>query len=290
MQASQEPLFTHLLAQQWADAAQTPKPTALNTMLRYSGAHGCGRRMGYDWFDAHYSDPPTPASVFQAGVGTLVGEAAANAMIAKYGGVAELPSQINDWISGSADWASNDDPRSPSIGRTVYEHKMKSDYAFNKALGYKRGFGKASFTDPAGAPRDAIVQGGLNVLGIEKTYGVSVDALVVGVVSVQIVSVKENRLLDVSDFARFGAEWVIPREIWEPRALRELSRLGEFAEMMDLGYIPDRIALDDNSERVTLSPGGDNFPCPYCPYRALCSSDGKGQVKFSASHLVKRTK
>ncbi len=282
---SDSSLFTHLLADSWATKAQTPKPTAAGTMLRYSGAHGCGRRMGYDWFDAHYSDPPTAASIFQAGVGTLVGEAAADAMIARYGGVAELPSKVNEWISGSADWFALCTP----LGSVVYEHKMKSSYAFNKALGYKRNFGRVSLVDPEGAPSSAIAQAGMNALGIERSYDYGqVDAVVVGVVSTDIVSVTQNKSLMVNDFARFGAEWNIPREIWESAALSEISRLSEIAEAMDLGYLSDRVALDDDSKSIFLSPGSGQWQCDYCPYQKLCYKDGKGQLRVLDSKLTKR--
>lgn len=288
MQPVEAPLFTHLLAEKWAKKAQTPKPTALNTMLRYSGAYGCGRRMGYDWFEANYTEPPTPGSIWQALVGTLIGEAQAEAMIEVYGGFAELPSKVNEWISGSADWFSTTTP----LGPVVYEHKMKSSYAFNKAMGYKRAYGKASRTDPAGAPKDAVAQVAMNALGIERTHGYEIEWVTVGIVSNEVVSVMENAQINVSDYSRFLGEWHLNREVWEPIALREIDRLGEFAETMDLGYIPDRIALDDNSERVFLSPGGAKPPwqCRYCPFVSLCKSDGEGQVRVLDSKLVRREK
>ena len=280
-----KPFFTGLLAESWALAAQTPKPTALGTMLRYSGANGCGRRMGYDWFDALYTEPPTPASIFQAGVGTLVGEAAANAMIAKYGGEAEKPSKVNDWISGSADWFGEDTP----VGRVVFEHKMKSSYAFNKAMGYKRIGGKASRVGNGNPPPEAVKQAGMNALGIEATYGKPINSVVVGVVSTEIVSVMQNATLKVDDFARFGAEWSVPRDVWEPMALREIDRLMAFGEMLDLGYLPPRLAVGDGDVTVELDPHGTAWQCNYCPFRSLCHSDGDGTVRVLDSKMEHRT-
>jgi hypothetical protein len=280
----------------------------MGTPLRYSGAFGCGRQMGYNWFDAEFSNPPTAGSLFQALLGTIIGEAQANAMIAKYGGIAEVPSKVNEWISGSADWFSHTTP----LGTVVYEHKMKASYAFNKAMGYKRGFGKASLVDPEGPPLNAVVQAGMNALGIERTYpqfcadvnGTSladllilnepvptrVDAVIVGIVSADVVSVSQNKQINVSDLARFSAEWVIPRGTWEPAALKEIDRLGGFAEMMDLGYLPDRFALDDTGEHVELNPGGKNWQCGYCPFKDLCESDGSGQIRVLDSKLTRRVK
>ncbi|MGH9920206.1 MAG: hypothetical protein ACRD6W_15235, partial [Nitrososphaerales archaeon] len=238
----------------------------------------------YDWFEAEYSEPPTPASVFQAGVGTLVGAAAAEVMIERFGGTAELPSQVNEWLSGSADWAAQDTP----AGTVVYEHKMKSSYAFNKALGYKRAFGKASLLPTGGPPTEAVAQGAMNALGIEKTHGWSVDNLIVGVVSTEIVSVKENQQINVDDAARFSAEWLVPREVWEPAALKEINRLEQFRDTMDVGYMPDRFALDDDGNRSILTPGGSSWQCNYCPYVSLCQSDGEGQIRVNDSKLIRR--
>lgn len=304
MKPSNISLFTHLLAEEYAQKSHVPKPTAMGTPLRYSGAFGCGRQMGYNWSDAEFSNPPTAGSLFQAMLGTIIGEAQANAMIAKYGGIAEVPSKVNEWISGSADWFSHTTP----LGTVVYEHKMKASYAFNKAMGYKRGFGKASLVDPEGPPLNAVVQAGMNALGIERTYSLKlrdggvflepeiqdfsqillVNAVVVGIVSADVISVSQNKQINVGDLARFSAEWVIPRGTWEPAALKEIDRLGGFAEMMDLGYLPDRFALDDTGEHVELNPGGKNWQCDYCPFKDLCESDGAGQIRVLDSKLTRR--
>ena len=284
MELNQEPLFTTLFAEKWALAAQTPKPTAMDTMLRYSGAHGCSRRMGYDWFEAEYTTPPTPASIVQAAVGTLIGEQAAQAQIDRYGGEAEKQSKINEWISGSADWYCETTP----LGIVVYEHKMKSSYAFNKAMGYKRGFGKAAKVKPGGAPADAIVQAGMNALGIENTYGVTVDQVVVGIQTTDVVSVRENQQINVPDHARFSGEWLVPRSVWEPRAKKEINRMGAIAETLDLGYIPDRLAVDDDEMTLRLNPESGPWQCNYCPFMALCQADGPGQVRVLDSKMERR--
>ncbi len=75
MEPTRTPLFTHLLAEKWAKQAETPKPTALGTILRYSGAYGCLRQMGYNAFDAQYTDENTPADNWAMGLGTMIHEA-----------------------------------------------------------------------------------------------------------------------------------------------------------------------------------------------------------------------
>lgn len=282
-----DPIFTHLLAEQAAEAAQRPKATALDTPLRYSGAYGCARRWGYDAFDAQYSEPPTPAQVWQATIGTVVGEAVARAIQAVYpDAVAEEPSQIGTFVSGSADIYA---PTSP-VGQTVFEHKKKGSYAFNKALGYKRRYGKFELVGAEGYPGPAMVQAGMNALGIMEKYPERgpIENVVVGVVSDDIVTVKELRQVQVSDFNRFAQEWVIPMDEWYPETIREVTRMEEAAETIDLGYIPDRWARDDFGRDKRLDPFGDDWNCDYCPFRRLCVADGDGQVRVLDSQLTKR--
>ncbi len=287
MEQAKEPLFTTLLAGRWAQEAQTPKPTVAGTMMRYSGAHGCGRKMGYAWFEAEYSDPPTPAMVVQAGVGTEIGRLQAEAQIAAFGGEAEKPSRIGEdgWISGSADWFCATTP----LGTIVYEHKVKSSLAFNRALGYRRAFGKASLTGDGRPPADAVTQVGLNVMGIERTYGITVDAAVVGVFTTDVLSVREARQVKVSDWARYCGEWVLSVDEVRTRAASELNRMEAFVEAMEVGYLPQRFAADDDGTRRALDPEGNNWQCDYCPYRQLCALDGDGLVAVLASKMTRRS-
>lgn len=281
------PMFAHLLAQEEARKAQTPKLTALGTILRYSGAYGCARRMGYDAFDANYTESPTPASVWQATMGTIIGEKMADAIIRAYPQArAEEPSQLSEFISGSADVFI---PAS-DIGPVVYENKKKGSYAFNKALGYSRRFGKIELKNPEGPPWDAVVQAGLNALGIQAKFpGMEpIFFVVVGVVSDDIVTVKENRQVDISDFNRFAQEWHVPADDWMPETMSEYARLSEVAETIDLGYLPDRWARNDAGHDIKLDPFGENWQCDYCPYRTLCVNDGEGQVRILDSRLERR--
>jgi hypothetical protein len=103
------------------------------------------------------------------------------------------------------------------------------------------------------------------------------------------VSVKMAAQVNISDFARFGAEFHIPRAIWEPLAKEEIDRLTEAAETIDLGYLPDRWAKDDSGADKLLDPFSGKFPCTYCQFRQLCSDDREGQVRVLDSNLVRRT-
>ncbi len=284
MGRNHEPVLARTVVDEWAVAAQIPKPTARGTMLRYSGAHGCFRRMAYDWFEAEYTNPPTPASVIQANMGTLFGEAQAAAQIRKFGGEAERTSQINHWLSGSADWFG----QVPEYGDVVYENKMKSGFAFNKAMGYKRGYGRVSRNGEDGPPLEAVVQAGLNAIGISMELGRTVEWVIVGVLSTDVLSVNEARQIDATDTERFCGEWAVPIDVFEPWARREIARLEEAYEIIDYGNVPPTIAIGDGGVRVELDPEGKAWQCGYCPYRALCAKDGEGFVPVTQSALIRR--
>lgn len=288
MQPTDTPLFTHLLAESWAQRAKTPKPTALGTMLRYSGAYGCGRRMGYDWFEAEPTEPPTGAAVWQAGMGTLVHEEVQAAIAAKHpDAVFELGTKVNEWISGSCDAFV---PDFPFFGNVLYELKTMGEFAFDQQVGYKRRFGKLELTDPKGPKGGAITQAGMNALGVEDFLDVRIDNIVLGSLTFSVVSEKMVRATNISDFARFGAEFIIPREVWLPMATKEIDRLTDFAWAIDKGFIPERWAKDDDGNDLRLDPFGDNWQCSYCPYRTLCVGDGDGQIAVLDSKLTRRVK
>lgn len=278
-----EPLFTHLLAEQWA--GRPPKPTALGTMLRYSGAYGCLRKMGYDWFEAEYTEPLTPAGGWQMQLGTLIHEAVQAAIAERFpNAMFEASTQVNEFLSGSCDAFVPDTP----LGNVLYELKTMGTYAFDQQTGLKRGYGKLTFTNAQGPKQGAIVQAGMNALGMEAR-GLVIDTLVLGSLTLETVSEKMLRQLNLRDFARFGAEFHLPREFWYPMTMSEITRLSEAGEALDLGYLPDRWAKDDHGNDLKLNPLGDNWQCSYCPYQTLCVTDREGQVRINDSKLTKRT-
>jgi hypothetical protein len=246
--------------------------------------------MGYDYFEAEPTEPLSPAGAWAMGLGTIVHEAVQAAIAEKYPHAQfELGSKVNDFLSGSCDAYITDTP----IGNVLYELKTMGTYGFDSQTGLKRGFGKLSTKAPEGPKQGAIVQAGMNALGIEyhghNLQKVEIDYLVLGSLTFETVSVKMARQVpQLSDFARFGAEWHIPREVWEPLTRHEIDRLTQAGEAIDLGYLPDRWARDDDGADVLLDPLGSMWNCDYCPYRQLCADDRSGQVRILDSKLIRR--
>ncbi len=290
------PLMAGAVAEKWAKESLVPKPTAFGTVFRYSGALGCTRRAAYDWFEAEYTEKPTPGRVVQAGVGTIFGEAQANAQIEKFGGRAEVPSQLNEFLSGSADWFGWLDEYE---GFVVYENKLKSSFAFNMAVGVQRNFGKAKRIEPKGAPIEALVQAGMNALGIELTYALlPVNHIIVGVVTTEVLSVGMAESIDADDYEIFCVEETFTREEFEPLVKSEIDRLAIAYDVITMGNLPPRWVADtslveahgvfDGFHNKEIEPEGSNWQCGYCPYRSLCVQDGSGYVRITESALIRR--
>jgi hypothetical protein len=220
------------------------------------------------------------------GLGTLIHEAVQKAILAKYPqALFEVPTKVNDYISGSCDaFIPNTE-----VGNVLYELKTMGEYAFDQQVGFKRGFGKLALKQAEGPKQGAIVQAGMNALGFEaQTFPSQVDTLVLGSLCLSTVSVKMAAQVNISDFARFGAEFHVPRAIWEPLAKEEINRLTEAAETIDLGYLPDRWAKDDYGADVHLDPLSSCWQCDYCVHRQTCADDRGGQVRINDSKLVRR--
>lgn len=291
---SNKPLITHLLARKlWRDA-QTPKPTALGTPLRYSSAYSCSRQQGYAAFEAEPTEPMDESGAWVTGLGTIVHEALQAAIKDLYHDAEfEVPSGT-EYLSGSCDalipsyWFGS--VREAYGSHVVYELKTMGTYSFDKQVGWKRQRGEWSY--PEGPARKAIAQAGMNALGIEagrddvkKIYWV-----VMGSLTFEALSKMKADKMGVEDYQRFMGEWWIPREEWEPIAMEELKRMSDINESLTHGYLPERAARDDGGRLIFLNPNGSDWQCQYCAFRTLCLQDGVGEVWINDSVLTRKEK
>lgn len=285
-----EPVLTHLLAVEWAEKPN--KPTALGTPLRYSSAYGCARQMGYYATGANPTDPMDEGDAWAPGIGTLIHEAAQYAISRLYTTARfEVPSKLGNYLSGSCDALVSTeeikDVTGIDLGGTdvLWELKTMGEWAFDKQVGFNR---RANRQDRGDGPKpEAITQAGMNALGIESGDStIRIETLLMGSVCVSTMSVAKAKAMGVEGFARFGAEFRIPREQWEPMALAELGRMELIGEQIALGYVPDREALGDG-EAVYLNPRGKDWQCDYCQFRSVCVADGEGMVKADDSWMSK---
>lgn len=276
------PLLTHLLVEQWVEESNVPKPTAFGTLLRYSGAHGCLRQMGYDAFDAQFSEPVKPASAWVMNLGSLIHEALQQRILARYPEAkVEFKSQAGDHVSGSADTFLE-----LTFGDVLYELKTMGSFPFKKAMGYKGMFKNIKRDEPQGPSSGHVTQAGMNALGAEKESGKRIEWVVIGVVTYEPIRRDEADAMQISELDRFLGEFHYPREVWEPLALAELARLDEAAADIQAGYLPDRFAVNDEGQEVMLNL--EQWQCDYCPHLTTCMRDGAGRVHQNDSVMVRR--
>ena len=277
------PLFTNLLIEEVHEQAQVNKPTALGTPLRYSGAHGCSRQWGYYAFDAEPTEPVDAAGAWVMGVGTLVHEKVQEAISRAYPHARfEVASGLSDKVSGSCDALITDTP----LGTVLYELKTMGTYSFDKQVGWNRM--RSQITDGEGPKPGAIAQAGLNALGLEETFGIVVDYVVLGSITFEALSKPKAFKMGVDDIDRVLAEWHFSREEWLPLAQEEASRMLEAADSIEQGYLPPRFAVTDSGTESELDPFGKDWQCGYCAFRTVCVQDGRGQVWINDSALTKK--
>lgn len=288
-----QPAVTHLLAEEWYERSSIPKPTALGTPLRYSSAYACGRQMGYAALDAEPSNPMDEAGAWATGLGTLIHEQLQQAILRRYpGAMFEVASMVGG-VSGSCDALIDVNDIGTHFGGThvLYELKTMGTYGFDKQVGWNRM--RSQLTGGEGPSKKAIVQAGMNVLGMEKYEDLhrgplKIETVIMGTVGFEALSKNKSESMGVDGYNRFLAEWAIPRDEWEPLALDELERMASLEEAISGGFIPARIGRDDDGERIELNPRGGKWQCDYCQYRALCNEDGPGMIKAEGSFLTKR--
>ena len=279
------PVVTHLLVKELLAKSQIPKPTAMGTPFRYSSAFACGRQQGYMAFDAEPTEPMDEAGAWLTGLGTIIHEALQEAISRTYADAEFELGTGTEYVSGSCDALIP----FTELGGThiLYELKTMGTYSFDKQVGWKRMRGEWNYPD--GPAAKAIAQAGMNALGIEASRpGVVIETVVMGSITFEALSKQKADKMGVEGYHRVLAEFHIPRSQWEPIALAELARIEGLHFAITSGYIPERVALDDNGIVLQLDPKGNAWQCAYCAFRSLCEEDGGGQVWINQSNLVRR--
>jgi len=285
-----KPLITNALVEELHIKSAVPKPTAKGTPLRYSSAYGCGRQQGYAGSGFTPTEPMDESGAWATGLGTIVHEALQEALNRKFEFVEfEVPSKIGD-ISGSCDAliaVEEIDQNNVLTGTHVlYELKTMGTYSFDKQTGWNRMRGTSS--DGEGPALKAIVQAGLNALGImTENPSIKIEWLVMGSMTFEALSKNKASKMGVEGVNRFLAEYWIPREEWEPMVMAERDRMNAMAWTLNQGYLPDRIAMDDEGNPVTLDPNkGNSWQCDYCAFRTACIQDGASHIRIMDSVLA----
>lgn len=286
------PVITNVLVEELHLKAQTPKPTARNTPLRYSSAYGCERQQAYASLNAEPTEPMDEAGAWVTGLGTIVHEALQDAISRKYPSAQfEVSSQIGE-ISGSCDALISTHDVGSHYGGThiLYELKTMGTYSFDKQVGWNRMRGTFSSSGAEGPAKKAIVQAGMNALGIEsENPDIRIETIVMGSIGFEALSKNKAENMNVHGVNRFLAEFDVEREVWEPLAVQEIARMQYIAEILSVASFPDRWALDDNGEHIRLDPNGRAWQCDYCAFRSTCIDDGAGSLQIKESTVKIRS-
>ena len=280
MEYEQNPVITSALALEWHERSKTPKPTAQGTKFRFSSAYGCGRQQGYAAFEAEPTEPMDEAGAWVTGLGTLIHESVQEAIARKFPSAQFEVASGDGVISGSCDALISTHDVGSHYGGThvLWELKTMGTYSFDKQVGWNRMRGE--FKSPEGPAQKAIAQAGMNALNIEAANpDIRIESLILGSITFESLSKQKADKMGVWGLNRFLAEFVISRSEWEPLAQAELERVHAFFFNVDTGYLPGRLALDDEGNTIVLNPDrSSNWQCEYCAFRTYCREDGPGQV------------
>jgi len=286
MRESLYPVITNVLVNELHEKSQTPKPTALGTPLRYSSAFACGRQQGYAALGAEPTEPMDEAGAWVTGLGTIIHEALQDAISRIYPNAEFEVASGNDFVSGScdalipiSDIEAVQGPTDFGGTHVLYELKTMGTYSFDKQVGWNRMRG--SFTDkgPTGPAAKAVAQAGMNAIGIEQSNPlVKIQTIIMGSITFEALSKQKSANMGVDGVRRFLAEFEVPRSEWGLLAINEIKRMTGINESIKNGYLPERTALDDDGDVVSLNPRGSAWQCEYCAFRTTCEQDGQGEV------------
>lgn len=242
------------------------KPHAFDTTFRYSSVMSCSRSLSYDAAGLEPTDPMDGPSLAIAAQGSLLHEEVQNAYLKKYPDAeTEARSQIKDLISGSADIFD---------GSEVVEIKTVGGYKFDlSVLGaprYSRNKG-----NPKGPSLSHICQGALNA------HALGAESVRIVYISREALSVVVAERLHFSSIERFAAEWLIPKDVWEPMAVAEIKRLRLIQGAVLNGKTTPRIWADDDGKEKLIEPENTVYPCRYCDHYTRCIEDGPGVVPIT---------
>ena len=259
------PVLTGLLSERIMEADDS-RGKAFQTTFRYSDAGKCLRAMAYDSLGTQASDPPDAASRWVMYLGQLIHEEIQGAILEHFGAgaVTEHPSRHGALVSGHSDALVFEHPE---LGKVCYELKSTGSFAFNKAIGLDRM--KYQRTIPEGPRTSAKIQGALNAVAVDA------DTLVIGVVSMEAVSIQLADKVQFGVLDRIMAEWHYGKAEFAPWATAELARMAAAQEFLDEGTMPPRMAVGDEFEDVQLDPTAKKVPwnCSYCSHKTTCRLD-----------------
>ena len=250
-------------------------------VLQPEHAGKCARRIGLDLVGAPREE--MPASMWATDLADLVRGRALKVLAASRHDerlVFEVPWTLPDLgVDGKAHFVQ--DVRHGLRVRRVGHVTVVGGYAFKRMTGM--------IPQPQGPSHDTVAAGALAALALQA------DELVIVAVSTEVASSRVATRIGVSrsGTGRFSAQWVLPRDRYEPIARTEVTRLLGVARRVGGGFLPPRKipALGNAAEIVRpesgtwIAPGmrGTTWHCDVCPYQERCIDIGTGRQPLAAA-------
>jgi hypothetical protein len=235
------------------------KPKAYPTRFRHSDAGKCGRYLWYEHLEVSPSDPVDVSGAWVMWLGTMLHQELQRALPLRFPAAQIEPGvRHGDLTSGHLDAkiVLQDGTK------ICYELKTRGSYGFDKAIGVDRKGWKER--NPEGPSSSDRIQGALGATAMDA------DLLVIGIIGMESLSKGLADRLGRDDLARTVGEWHFDKAEFSPWAERELNRLQWIDMQISEGIVPDRIAIGDELEAISLDPAKPSWQCQYCRHWQTC--------------------
>lgn len=297
-----EPRFVHLLAEKWQadNEAAGPKARAhKDARFRHSDAGACARSVALSALDTPPSDPMDLTGVHNTSLGTIIHEAWQEVLAERYpdaliepkvqtcdgAGAGHIDAVVT--IPEGGEWIEVPDTDADPGGRgdfldKVIEVELKTvgGFAYKMAVG-ERGA-------PQGPKHEHRVQSALNAKAVDA------DEAVIAYLSKEAISVNAAKRKNLSELARFCAEWTMTRDEYLPLAEAEEARVLGILRLLDEGTLPARkipspelptgaVIVDPSTGRwevkgdAGIEDTGTFWACGYCRFQTLCTDMPSGR-------------
>lgn len=276
-------LLVHRIAENWKEGSEAPY-TPPSMRWRGSWAGKCARNVAYDTLGVEKTNPPSLADHWRMGLGSVVHEL--------------LEPAVQKWVADSGVHA--EEEVSVTFDGEGYGHVdlvLQTPEGKTIVLELKtiNGFGFKQCVENDEGPRHShVLQGSLYASALNA------DLLVIGYLSMELISPYRAEAKGIDDVGRFAAEWHYTPDEFVPLAQKETFRLSGIAEQAhetgvassivprfshsdpDIPFPAEvvdpstgrwelREVDSDGSFRVMNS--GRAWQCRYCDYQERCVED-----------------
>lgn len=276
---------------------------AFGARWRGSWSGLCSRALQYNLEGLAPSEPPTIADAWRWGLGTMVHEALQRELPKMFPtAYIEVEIEVDDWggIHADALICQPGPYQPPDIDPKQMETRTLLELKTINGFGYKMSVGARGV--PKGPRAGAVVQGCM-----AGKYSNATE-VVIGYLSMELLSPREADKINADEIRRFAAEWTIPHHTMLRIADEETARVKEIMAVVDENVrvqehwtetgqgdaVPVRVPRiipdpEIPAGAVIINPAkgewqeiegdmianaGTTWHCGYCPHKGRCAFDG----------------